>query len=55
MKTKLGSEEKVKEVLRTYLIDESAFNAMKNDNYKEFLVEREKTLNKEIDSKILSF
>jgi len=40
MKKNLRTEDKVKEVLRTRLIDEKSFVAMKNNDYEEFLKTR---------------
>jgi len=52
MKQKLGSEEKVKDVLKTHLIEEKAFDAMKNNNYSEFLIARAETINNEMIGRI---
>ncbi|WXG45085.1 MAG: DUF262 domain-containing protein [Promethearchaeati archaeon SRVP18_Atabeyarchaeia-1] len=54
MKQKLGSEEKVKIVLKTHLIEERAYDAMKNNNYDEFLKAREETIGNEMASRIKS-
>jgi hypothetical protein len=52
MKQKLGSEERVKDVLKTHLIQERAFDAMKSNNYNEFLTARAETINNEMTSRI---
>lgn len=55
MEKSLGSEEKVKEVLRTHLIDERCFIAMREDNYEEFLSAREDLFIKKMKSKISEY
>jgi hypothetical protein len=52
MKQKLGSEEKVKDVLKTHLVEEKAFDAMKSDNYDDFLKARAETMNNEMTTRI---
>jgi hypothetical protein len=43
---------KFKEVLKTHFINEEAYNSMMNDNFKEFINEREKVLMDEIGKRI---
>jgi hypothetical protein len=52
MKQKLGSEEKVKEVLKTHLIGDKAFDAMKSNNYDEFLNARSEAVTIEMANRI---
>lgn len=52
MENALGSEEKVKEVLKSHLITEEAFYAMKMNDYEKFLREREKKLEEIIKYKV---
>jgi len=48
MRNKAGSFDKVKEILRNHLINEKAFNYMRQNNFDKFIKEREKTIKKEI-------
>ena len=48
MKSELGSESKVEDVLSTHFINRKAYTAMKNDDYDGFLEAREEELMKEI-------
>ena len=48
----LGSEEKLKEVMKTHFIDETSLQALKNDDYAGYLKAREAAILQEISSKI---
>jgi hypothetical protein len=48
MTEELGSESKVKQVLKTHFINAKAYAAMKNDDYDKFLEAREEEITKEI-------
>jgi len=52
MEEKVGTEEKVKAVLETHLIDERCFKAMMTDNYDDFLTARGGLMVEEMTSKI---
>ncbi|MGV9200722.1 MAG: GmrSD restriction endonuclease domain-containing protein [Promethearchaeia archaeon] len=52
MKNKLGSEEKVKSIFEEHLINEKAYEHMKNDDFDKFVKERERTIKRYIISKL---
>ena len=52
MKKQQNSWDKVRENLSLHLINEEAFQAMKNDDYQKFLRERERTIKEEMKKKI---
>ena len=52
MEEKLGGEDKVIEVLKTHLINEKAFSAMKKDDYQEFLTARREAIIAEMKTRI---
>jgi len=51
MKNRLGSWDKVKDVLKTHLIDEEAFTALRADDYKEFIRLREELIKEDNEKK----
>lgn len=52
MINKYESEEKVKMILQSHLITEEAFNFMKEDDFDNFAIEREKVIKQHIFSKL---
>jgi len=50
---KYGNEEKVKSILAEHLITEKAFEYMKEDNFDNFVIEREKAIKQHIISKLV--
>lgn len=49
---KYGNEQKVKSILREHLINEKAFEYMREDHFDNFVVEREKAIKQHIISKL---
>ena len=47
---KIGNENKVKEIFRKHLITKKAYEYMKEDDYDNFIIEREKAIKKHIIS-----
>jgi len=50
MVKKHGTEDKVKSILEKHLISEQAYQFMKDDDYDQFIIEREKTIKKHLIS-----
>ena len=49
---KHGGEQKVKNILKGHFITESAYNFLKNDNYDQFILEREKAIKQHLINKL---
>lgn len=49
---KLGSDERVKEILRTHLINDDAYIALKNDDFETFIKAREKDIINEMKARV---
>jgi len=52
LRTKYGSEEKIKDIFKGHFINNNAFNYLQEDNFDDFIIEREKEIKKFIIKKI---
>lgn len=52
MEDKIGDERRIKDILKTHLINEKAFIAMKEDKYEDFLNAREELIKSEMKNRI---
>lgn len=52
MVEKYGNEEKVKSIFRKHLVNEKAYEYLKNNNFDEFILERERSIKKHIIEKL---